>query len=167
MNKDSQIIVGKVSGCFGVRGWLKIFSYCDPRENIITYKNWNVGDSLFSDVEAKKHGKLILAKLKGINDKDTAQTLIGSIISIEKDQLIELNTGEHYWHDLMGLEVSNKKGIQFGKITSLLETGVHDVIVVTGDRERLIPYITDESNKTIIDVDLTTKTMTVDWHEDD
>ncbi len=168
MNKDSQIVVGKVSGCFGVKGWLKIFSYCDPRENITTYKSWNVGDKTFEGVESKKHGKLIVAKLKGIDDKDTAQTLIGSIIRIEKDQLSQLDPDEYYWHDLIGLEVNNTKGIKFGKVTSILETGTHDVIVIAGDRERLVPYITDQSNnKTIIDVDLTTKTITVDWHEDD
>ena len=164
MNPDSRILIGKVSGCFGVKGWLKIFSYSDPRENITTYKSWLVGDKLFDSVESKKNGKLIVAKLEGINDKETAQTLIGQKIEILQSQLRQLDTNQFYWKDLIGLSVTNKQGVDLGIIKNMLETGSNDVIIIKGDRERLIPYITD---KTIIKVDLSNKTMLVDWHEDD
>lgn len=168
MNKDSRVLVGKVSGCFGVKGWLKIFSYCDPRENITTYKSWIVGGKVFDSVESKRNGKLIVAKLKGVDDKDTAMTLIGQSVEIREDQLEQLRCDQFYWRDLVGLEVTNTKGIAFGKITNLLETGANDVIIIKGERERLVPYITDtNSGKTVIDIDLDKKTMIVEWHEDD
>ncbi len=164
MNKDARIVVGKVSGCFGVKGWLKIFSYCDPRENISSYKSWIIGNKVFTEIIAKKQGKLIVAKLEEINDKDTAMTMIGQKIEILESQLETLGANQYYWRDLIGLEVSNTKGIVFGKVASLLETGRHDVVVVKGSRERLVPYI---MNKTILKVDLQNKTLLVDWHEDD
>jgi len=168
MNKDGRILIGKVSGCFGIKGWLKIFSYCDPRENITTYKSWIVGNRQFDSVESKKNGKLIVAKLKGIDDKETAQILLGQSVEIEKRQLSQLNSDQYYWHDLVGLEVTNTAGIRFGKIKSMLQTGAHDVIIIKGDRERLIPYITDVSTSTtVIKIDLKEQTMLVDWHEDD
>ena len=168
MNKDSRVLVGKVSGCFGVKGWLKIFSYCDPRENITTYSNWIVSDKVYNKVESKKNGKLIVAKLEGIDDKDTALTYIGQPVEIRESQLQQLNNDHYYWRDLVGLEVTNTEGIVFGKISSMLETGTHDVIIIKGDRERLVPYITDESRgKTVLKVDLEEKTMLVDWHKDD
>ncbi len=168
MNKDSRVLVGKVSGCFGVKGWLKVFSYCDPRENITTYKSWIVGGKVFDSVESKRNGKLIVAKLEGINDKDTAMTLMGQPVEIREDQLEQLRPEQFYWRDLVGLEVTNTKGIAFGTITNLLETGANDVIIIKGERERLVPYITDADNgRTVIEVDLEKKTMVVDWHEDD
>ncbi len=168
MNKDSRVLVGKVSGCFGVKGWLKIFSYCDPRENITTYKSWIVDGKVFDSVESKRNGKLIVAKLKGIDDKDTAMTLIGQSVEIRLDQLEQLRSDQFYWRDLVGLEVTNTKGIAFGKITNLLETGANDVIIIKGERERLVPYITDIDNgRTVIEVDIEKKTMVVEWHEDD
>lgn len=168
MNKDSRILVGKVSGCFGVKGWLKVFSYCDPRENITTYKSWIVGGKVFDSVESKRNGKLIVAKLEGINDKDTAMTLMGQPVEIREDQLEQLRPEQFYWRDLVGLEVTNTKGIAFGTITNLLETGANDVIIIKGERERLVPYITDaDTGRTVIEVDLEKKTMVVDWHEDD
>lgn len=168
MNTDSRILIGQVSGCFGVKGWLKVFSYCQPRENITTYKSWIIGGKLYKSVESKKNGKLIIAKLKGINDKETAANLMGQDIEIEQEQLPQLEPNHYYWHDLIGLHVSNTQGVDFGKIKSLLETGANDVIIINGDKERLIPFIADGSeHQTIIKVDLDKQTMVVDWHEDD
>jgi 16S rRNA processing protein RimM len=165
---DSRILIGKVSGCFGVKGWIKVFSYCDPRENITTYKSWIIGNKNYDSVESKRNGKLIVAKLAGIEDKDSALTLMGQTIEIEKQQLSQLPTDNYYWHDLVGLEVINTNGVSFGKIKSMLETGANDVVIVKGERERLIPYITDDTDdRTIIKVDLQQKTLLVDWHEDD
>lgn len=168
MNTDSRILIGQVSGCFGVKGWLKIFSYSNPRENITTYKSWIIGGRLYESIESKKNGKLIVAKLNGIDDKETAATFMGQDIEIEQAQLPQLESNHYYWRDLIGLQVSNTQGVDFGKIKSLLETGANDVIIIKGDRERLIPYIADGSeHQTIIKVDLETQTMVVDWHEND
>jgi len=168
MNTDSRILIGQVSGCFGIKGWLKVFSYCHPRENITNYDHWIIGGKLYESVESKKNGKLIVAKLKGVNDKEAAACLMGQNIEIEKDQLPQLKSNQYYWRDLIGLEVSNTNGMVFGKIKNLLETGANDVIVIQGDRERLIPYLTkDYEHPTILMVDLEKKTMLVDWHEDD
>jgi len=165
---NGRILIGKVSGCFGVQGWIKVFSYCDPRENITAYESWIVGDKKFDAVESKRNGKLIVAKLVGINDKDAALTLMGQAVEIEKQQLTQLTADQFYWHDLVGLEVKNTDGVSFGTIKSLLETGANDVIIVKGERERLIPYITDDTDdKTVIKVDLQQNIMLVDWHEDD
>ena len=164
MNKDSRILIGQVSGCFGVKGWLKIFSYSDPRENISTYKNWIIDGKLYESIQSKKNGKLVVAKLKGVDDKETAQTFIGKKIEIEPQQLADLNQGQFYWRDLVGLNVSNTDGVAFGKVKSMLDTGANDVIIVKGERERLIPFIIDN---TVIKVDLEQQTLLVNWHEDD
>jgi len=95
-------------------------------------------------------------------------TLIGQTVEIRKDQLEKLRSDQFYWRDLVGLEVTNTKGIAFGKITNLLETGANDVIIISGERERLVPYITDVDNgRTVIEVNIEKKTMVVEWHEDD
>jgi len=172
MNNDSRILIGQVSGCFGVKGWLKVFSYSDPRENITTYKSWIIGNKEYKSVQSKKNGKLIVAKLEGVDDKESAQTFIGLNIEIERKQLSVLNNNQHYWRDLIGLEVSNTEGYVFGNIKSLLDTGANDVMIIKGttkgDIERLIPYIANRpEGNTIIKVDLEKNTLLVNWHEDD
>ena len=167
MTQNSRILIGEISGCFGVKGWLKVFSFSHPRENITKYKSWIVDGKEYHDIESKKQGKLVVAKFVGVDDKETAQTYIGKKIEITEEQLLQLDSNQFYWRDLVGLEVSNTKDIPFGVVNSLLETGVHDVIVVkdaNNNKERLIPFI---MNHTILNIDLETKTMLVDWHEDD
>ena len=119
MNKDSRILIGKVSGCFGVKGWLKIFSYTEPRENITSYKKWLIDGKSYDSTAAKKHGKLIIVKLDGVDDKDRATTFLGKKIEIESEQLHALEKGEYYWKDLIGLQVSNQDGVEFGIIKNL------------------------------------------------
>lgn len=168
MTNNGRILIGKVSGCFGVKGWLKIFSYSSPRDNITSYKSWIIDGRVFESVTSKKQGKLIVAKLDGIDDKDTALLMIGQKIEIDTQQLAQLDNDQFYWRDLIGVEVTNTSGIKFGKLQSILETGAHDVIFIKGaeksQRERVIPYLMGD---TIVEVDLKQNTMLVDWHEDD
>lgn len=165
MKNNSQILIGQVSGCFGVKGWLKVFSYSDPRENITTYKDWIIDGKLYESVQSKKNGKLIVAKLKDIDDKEAAQSFIGKNIEIKQSQLKKLDGQQYYWRDLIGLDVINTQGIKFGKVKNMLETGANDVMIIqASDRERLIPFIMDY---TVIKVDIKNGSMLVDWHEDD
>jgi len=106
-------------------------------------------------------GKSVVAKLGGCNDRSQAEALVGSEISIPRSALPATTTeGEFYWADLVGLTVMTVDGIELGRIDRLFETGANDVIVVHGDRERLIPYVW---RQVVRDVDLDGGVMTVDW----
>ena len=113
--------------------------------------------------EAKTHGKGLVAKFKGCDDRDAAARLNGQEIAIRRDQLPPAEEGEYYWRDLQGLEVLTLDGVSLGKVDHLLETGANDVLVVKGDRERLIPYVTGPIVKA---VDLKAGTLQVDWDPD-
>jgi len=165
--------LGKVSGLFGVKGWIKIFSNTQPRENILTYSPWFLKRDgqwqEFKLVTGKAHGKGVIAQLSGCNDRDMAAELIGSEIAIKREQLPETAMGEYYWSDLKGLTVTNLEGIELGKVDSMLETGANDVMIVHGKgddgkkRERLIPFVTEE---VVHEVNLEKDFITVDWDSD-
>ena len=164
--------VGKVSGLFGVKGWVKIFSNTQPRENILTYSPWFLKRDgqwqEFKLVAGKPHGKGVIAQLSGCHDRDIAAELIGSEIAIKREQLPEAAMGEYYWSDLKGLTVMNIEGIELGKVDSMLETGANDVMIVhgvgdKGKRERLIPFVTEE---VVHEVNLAKGFITVDWDAD-
>lgn len=159
-----RILVGQVSGLFGVKGWVKVFSYTQPRENIIRYNPWLIKiDQDWQSVQveqAQKHGKGIIAHLHHYDDIDTSRLLVGCEIALHRQQLPELEPGDYYWSDLMGLRVRNQDGVDLGQVERLIETGANDVLVVQGDRERLIPYIKDQVIKQI---NLDEKLIQVDW----
>jgi len=171
------VSLGKLNGLFGVKGWVKIFSNTQPKENILTYSPWflkrNGQWQEFKVVSGKSHGKGVIAQLAGCTDRDIAAELIGSEIAVKREQLAKPAAGEYYWSDLIGLQVKNLDGIELGKVASMLETGANDVLVVFAEngekdnkgkkRERLIPFIVEE---VVHEVNLKENLMTVDWDAD-
>jgi len=164
LSEQQHISVGKISGVFGIKGWVKVFSFTDPRENILTYSPWLLkkGDETktVNVVDGQLQGKTIVAQLTGVNDRDQAASLMGWDIFITQDQLPKAAKGEYYWSELIGLNVETIDGVQLGVIDSLLETGANDVIIVQGERERVIPFL---QGQTIINVDLDAGKVVVDW----
>ncbi len=164
MSEQQHISVGKISGVFGIKGWVKVFSFTDPRENILTYSPWLLkkGDETktVNVVDGQLQGKTIVAQLTDINDRDQAASLMGWVIFITQDQLPKAAKGEYYWSELIGLNVETIDGVQLGVVDSLLETGANDVIIVQGERERVIPFL---QGQTIINVDLDAGKIVVDW----
>jgi len=164
---ENYVIVGQVSGLFGVKGWVKVYSYTEPRENIIQYSPWFVksadGWSEIKLQQGKRQGKGVVALLDGYVDRDSSAELIGCEIALQKDQLPKLDKNEYYWNDLVGLKVVNQDQIEFGVVDHLIETGSNDVLIVKGERERLIPYIWDQ---VVRKVDLDNRLIQVDWDPD-
>jgi len=167
LSEQQHISVGKISGVFGIKGWVKVFSFTDPRENILTYSPWLLqkGDQTkaVNVVDGQLQGKTIVAQLADINDRDQAASLMGWDIFITQDQLPKAAKGEYYWSDLIGLQVETIDGVQLGAVDSLLETGANDVIIIQGERERVIPFL---QGQTIIKVDLDAGKIVVDWDPD-
>jgi len=159
-----MVVMGRVSGLFGVRGWIKVYSYTKPRSGILDYSPWflrlNGGWEEHDVVAGHSQGKGIVAHLLHYDDRDQAVQLLGCDIAVRRDQLPELGVGEYYWTDLEGLRVENLDGDMLGRISHLFETGANDVIVVQGEREYLIPYTWGVA---VRKVDLAAGLMVVDW----
>ncbi len=153
-----------MTGLYGLRGWVKVYSYTDPLENILGYSPWSVvkgGEPVeFKVAEGRLQGKGIVARLEGIDDRDAAAELIGADILIARDRLPELPPGEWYHADLVGLEVVTNRGIVLGRVDHLFETGANAVMVVKGERERLLPFV---HGQVVLDVDPAVGVITVDW----
>ena len=162
-----RIVIGKVGGPFGVKGWIKLLSWTEPREEIADYSPWQIGrGGEWKDwkvAEFRPHGKGLAARLVGLDDRDKAAELLGADIAVWRDQLGEPEPGRYYWADLVGLEVKSIEGSSFGRVEGLMATGANDVLVVKGERERLIPFIQDQVIK---GVDLDAGIITVDWDPD-
>lgn len=160
--------VGKISGVFGIKGWVKVFSFTGYREDILQYSPWilkkNATTKSVEVIAGQLQNQLVVAQLKGIDDRNAAEALMGWEIFIEKSQLPSAKENEYYWSDLVGLQVENTEGVILGVIDSLLETGSNDVIIVQGEeRQHAIPFLQPQ---VVLDVDLVTRKMRVDWDAD-
>ncbi len=174
---DEKVILGRISGVYGVKGWVKVFSYTDPMEAIVDYSPWfiraeNRKHASWTEVKlkaGKRQAKTVVAKLENCNDRDQAMAYVGTEIAINLHQLAQLKEkNEFYWRDLLGLRVINQQDIALGTVKSLLETGANDVLVVVSEVdgkevERLIPWTMDIA---IIKVDIEQGVISVDWDAD-
>lgn len=167
--------LGRISGLYGVRGWIKVLSYTEPRVALLDYKEWLVGvRGTWAPVtlaEGRVHGKALVARLLGTDDRESAARLVGADIAVMRECMPEAGQGEYYWADLEGLQVRHRDGRLLGRVAYLLATGAHDVMVVHRDREDggnegrevLIPFVLD---KFVLGVDLDEKLIDVDWEWD-
>jgi len=166
--RDQWVALGRISGLFGVRGWVKVYSYARPRENLLAYSPWRLewpdGASRSLPVKAGRvQGRGLVALLEDVPDADAAQALVGAEILVDRARLGRPEAGSWFWADLEGLRVLTLAGVELGRVESLMETGANDVLVVQGDRRRLIPFV---YGPVVHDVDLVAGTLTVDWDPD-
>ncbi|MFT4257720.1 MAG: ribosome maturation factor RimM [Pseudoxanthomonas sp.] len=162
---EKRILLGRVAGAFGVRGQLKLESWTQPRAAILRYQPWTLRDAAGGEREltgarGRDSGKHLIADFPGVEDRDAAEALRGTEIYVPRSALPPPKPGEYYWVDLEGLRVVNVEGVDFGTVSHLFSTGANDVLVVRGDRERLVPFVEPDYVKA---VDFDAGVITVDW----
>jgi len=168
-SKDLEeiVVMGKVLVPYGVNGWVKVYSFTEKIESFLTYKKLFLSKDQttwleIKPIEIKLHGKTIIAKFSEIADRTQAENYKNYLIGVPKDYLPQLNENQYYWNDLIGFEVLNLQNFSFGLVDTYIETGANDVIVVKGDKERLIPY----TSMTVLKIDTIKDKIIVDWDED-
>jgi 16S rRNA processing protein RimM len=169
---DDLIVIGKIYSVHGVRGEVKVYSFTDPVANLLQYKSWTLRrEGSVKQVElvsGRGSDKFLVAKLKGLEDREEARLLSGYEICVPRNLFPELVDGEYYWYQLEGLKVIDQAGQLLGKIDHLFETGANDVMVVKpctdslDGRERLLPY----TEQCVLSIDLSAGEMRVDWDAD-
>lgn len=167
---EEFVPVGKVSGVFGVKGWMKIFSFTEPRKNILSYSPIYMsrkGEWVEMKVSGGRvQGKGVVLGLVDVTDPDQVLPLIGSELAIKRSQLKPTARDEFYWSQLIGLTVTNLNDETLGQVDSLLETGAHDVLLVKDKEhktEQLIPFVMEDI---VQRVDLDKGLIQVDWELD-
>jgi len=168
----TAVILGKIAGPCGVKGWLKVHSFTRPPAQILRYQNWllaadrGAGDAAWrpARVESTREASpKLLAKLTGVDDRTAGAALAGRWIAVAESQLEKLPAGEYYWSDLIGLTVVNRDGVELGAVENLIETGANDVLVVRdGGLERLLPW----APRVIDEVEMDAGRLRVDWGAD-
>jgi len=168
--RDSRrVVMGRIGGLFGVRGWVKVHSYASPPENLLRYQPWQLSSGgvwrMLEVNDGRRHGKGVVAQLAGYADRDAASELVGAEIAVERAQLEAPAENEYYWADLIGSAVVNRDGVELGRVDHMIETGANDVLVVRDGRgETLIPFVI---GRYVLEVDLDRERILVDWAEGD
>lgn len=163
---EAMLIMGRVAAPFAVGGWVKVKVFTEHADGLLRYRRWWLRrESRWQEMqveEAAVHGRAVIARLEGCNDREAAAALRGSEVAVPRAALPRSGAGEYYWADLEGLRVRNQQDEDLGRIAGLIETGANQVLVVRGERERLIPFV----SAVVESVDLARGEVAVDWGAD-
>jgi 16S rRNA processing protein RimM len=158
--------MGRILAPYGVRGWIKVRPQTESTDGLLGYRTWWLGKqgewNSYQLLEGRVHGTDVVARLEGVADRDRAAQLRGCDVAVPRSELPPAPEGEYYWADLIGLEVVNREGVRLGQVAEVFATGANDVLVVRGERERLIPFV----EAVVVDVDLEGALLTLDWGAD-
>lgn len=162
-DSSSLIELGVIGAPFGVRGWVKIRSFTDPPERLLTHRvlQLGIGGSWAAyriEASGRSAGQLT-AKLSGIDDRDQAQGLRGAPVCVPRSELPERDDKDYYRADLIGCEVANLAGVRLGLVTHFVETPAQVLMVVRGIREYWVPAVPRHLRR----VDLGARRLIVDW----
>ncbi|MES2832835.1 MAG: ribosome maturation factor RimM [Pseudomonadota bacterium] len=170
---DDLILLGYISGAYGLGGWVRIKPYATESEVLLTAKTWWLDKPELHDVDmlqAKLHGGDVVAQLMGVVNRDLAEGLRGAAVHVSRARFPALTDDEYYWVDLIGLDVENLQGESLGRVADMMDNGAHPILRVAAsvdsekavdDRptELLIPFV-DQFIKT---VDQSARKIVVDW----
>jgi len=175
------VLVGYVSGAFGIQGWVRVRPYSSDADALLHAKTWWLsapdGAGELRDVEmmqAKTHGEDVVARLVGVADRGAAEALQGLAVQIRRSHFPPLADNEFYWIDLIGLAVVNLREEPLGTVSGLIDNGAHPILRVAvpqelqaasekkAPQELLIPFV----EQFVRTVDQAAKKITVDWELD-
>jgi len=166
-SKDELLVMGRIASPFGVKGWLRVNAFTAQPDNLLDYTPWYLklpgGWQAIEPLAGRHHGKGLVVRLKDCNDRDTAAALAGTDIGVYRSQLPPVDRDEYYWSDLIGLQVITVGDRLLGVVEQLFETGANDVMVVKGEQEHLVPFVTGQ---VVESVDLEKRIIRVDWDPD-
>ena len=167
-NASDWVIIGRFGRPHGIKGFVSIVSFTEPREDIINYANWHFFDNdnqwqAITSLKTEINNKFILAKIDGYDTREQVGCLTNRNIAINRAQLKKLAPNEYYWHQLIGMTVVNQADEPIGIVDDIMATGSNDVLIVTGKRRVLIPFLLGD---VILAVDDVRRIIMVEWDLD-
>lgn len=155
---DDLIELGRISGAYGVRGWVKVQPHSAQADVLLSLPEWRMARSaapaktgqgatpsqlasspspssisVFKVQTSRPQGATVVAQLAGIADRDQAEALRGMAIYSSRSSFPEPEDGEFYWVDLIGCTLYGEQDgapVLLGLVESVLDNGAHSVLRV-------------------------------------
>jgi 16S rRNA processing protein RimM len=167
---ESMIVMGRIAGAWGVRGWIKVVPYSGEPDALLMHACWwlrrHDGEvwQPRQVEDARRHGAALVARFAELATPEEAQRLRGAVVGVPRAALPAAGDDEIYLADLPGLAVVNRAGAALGRVDAVQDYGAHPVLRVTAadGKVRLIPFVAAHVDA----IDLDARQLTVDWGED-
>ena len=134
MSNGEKICVGALAGAFGVKGEVRLKSFCATPSDIADYSPLSdeTGSRQFSITLSQPISNGFAARIGGITTKEQADALRGMQLYADRSALPDLPDDEFYHADLIGLQVLDTGGASLGTVQNVLNHGAGDLLEIKG-----------------------------------
>ena len=154
-----KVLIGKIINAVGLKGEVKVYNYSDSTEIYATAEAVYVDDELMKVENLRLQKNMVILKLAGIEDRNAAEAAKNREIFVTEDDLPELEEGEYYIRDLIGMEVALEDGSHLGTMTDVIQNSAQDIFQLRTDEGKnvLIPRVPEF----ILDINTDERKITV------
>ena len=139
--KNRFLEAGQIVNTHGIQGEVKIVPWCDSPEFLCRFDTLYLGERPVKVRSARIHKGNVLALLEGVDDVNAAMALKGRTVCIDRTGVV-LPEGRHFIADLIGLRVLDAdSGAELGAVIDVLTPPAHEVYVVRGEHDYMIPAV--------------------------
>lgn len=123
--------LGHLLGPHGVSGGVKVYVLGDPEQVLALERVWVEGRGWLKVRRSEPLAPGVVLHLTGVTSREGAEALRGAQVYAADADLLPLEEGRYYYHELRGLPVFDASGAQLGEVTDVLDMGHQDVLTVT------------------------------------
>ena len=147
MKHEPYLEAGKIVNTHGVRGEVKIEPWADSPEFLRGFKTIYIGGRPVRVLSQRVHNGFVIARLEGVEDVNAAMALKNKVVSIARADA-KLPRGSFFLADIVGAKVVTEEGRELGTLVEVMERPAHNIYVVQGEQEHLIPAVPEFILKT-------------------
>ena len=154
-----KINIGKIVNVVGLKGEVKVYNYSDSVDAYVDTPEVYVGDKLTKIEKVRVQKNMVVLKLEGINDRDAAEKARGKLIYITEEDLPELEEGEFYIRDLIGMAVYEENGQKIGEVSDVIQNSAQDIFEIETEENKkvLVPRV----DEFVLDIDAESREIKV------
>ena len=154
-----KVLIGKIVNAVGLKGEVKVYNYSDSPEIYESTEAVYVDDELLEVENLRLQKNMVILKLAGIEDRNAAEAAKNRETFVTEDDLPELEEGEYYIRDLIGMEVALEDGSHLGTMTDVIQNSAQDIFQLRTDEGKnvLIPRVPEF----ILDINTDERKITV------
>lgn len=159
MAPKKLVVIGQALKPFGIKGEIRIRPFTESSYAFEKSSTLVFNESVYRVVRMREHKRTIIVTLEGIDAREKASAITGSLVKTGVENLPPKEEDEYYWFELMGMQVTTVDGKDLGEVAQIIPTGANDVLSVMGDYgEVLLPMI----DEVVLDVNIENDTILVD-----
>lgn len=146
---QGNLEIGQIVNTFGIKGFVKVnpfvddISRFDDLKKVYIKRNETLKEMEIEEI--KYHKNMVLIKFKGIDKVEEAEQYRNLYLEVDRENAIDLQEGEYFIADLLGLSVVTEENKFLGKLEDIFNTGSNDIYVVKTEdgKQLLLPAISE------------------------